>query len=122
VEDPRFLYWADRMGLLVAAEMANAYLFDEDAVARITHEWIEVVERDYNHPSIIIWTPVNESWGVPNLSDPRQLAHLKALYYLTKSLDETRLASGVTSKPASWGHFKTGQLSASRTAIVLPYR
>jgi beta-galactosidase/beta-glucuronidase len=91
VEDPRFLYWADRMGLLVAAEMANAYLFDEDAVARITHEWIEVVERDYNHPSIIIWTPVNESWGVPNLSDPRQLAHLKALYYLTKSLDDTRL-------------------------------
>ena len=33
VEDPRFLYWADRMGLLVAAEMANAYLFNEDAVA-----------------------------------------------------------------------------------------
>jgi hypothetical protein len=32
------------------------------------------------------------------------------------------IASGVTSKPASWGHFKTGQLSASRTAIVLPYR
>ena len=85
------LYWADRMGLLVAAEMANAYLFNEDAVARMTREWIEVVSRDYNHPSIIIWTPVNESWGVPNLSDPRQQAHLKALYYLTKSLDNTRL-------------------------------
>ena len=91
VEDPRFLYWADRMGLLVAAEMANAYLFNEDAVARMTREWIEVVSRDYNHPSIIIWTPVNESWGVPNLSDTRQQAHLKALYYLTKSLDSTRL-------------------------------
>jgi hypothetical protein len=91
VEDPRFLYWADRMGLLVAAEMANAYLFNEDAVARMTREWIEVVSRDYNHPSILIWTPVNESWGVPNLSDRRQQAHLKALYYLTKSLDDTRL-------------------------------
>jgi beta-galactosidase/beta-glucuronidase len=91
VEDPRFLYWADRMGLLVAAEMANAYLFNEDAVARMTREWIEVVSRDYNHPSIIIWTPVNESWGVPNLSERRQQAHLKALYYLTKSLDDTRL-------------------------------
>ena len=43
VEDPRFLYWADRMGLLVAAEMANAYLFNEEAVARMTREWIEVV-------------------------------------------------------------------------------
>lgn len=91
VEDPRFLYWADRLGLLVAAEMANAYLFNEDAIARMTREWIEVVARDYNHPSIIIWTPVNESWGVPNLVEPRQQAHLKALYYLTKSLDNTRL-------------------------------
>ena len=34
---------------------------------------------------------MNESWGVPNLSHPRQQAHLKALYYLTKSLDDTRL-------------------------------
>ena len=91
VEDPRYLYWADRLGLLVAAEMANAYLFNEEAVARITREWIEVVSRDYNHPSIVIWTPMNESWGVPNLTDPRQQAHLKALYYLTKSLDDTRL-------------------------------
>jgi hypothetical protein len=57
----------------------------------MTREWIEVVARDYNHPSIIIWTPVNESWGVPNLAEPRQQAHLKALYYLTKSLDDTRL-------------------------------
>ncbi len=91
VEDPRFLYWADKLGLLVAAEMANAYLFNEEAVARMTREWIEVVSRDYNHPCIIIWTPVNESWGVPNLTDPRQQSHLRALYYLTKSLDSTRL-------------------------------
>ena len=52
---------------------------------------IEVIARDYNHPSIIIWTPLNESWGVPNLEEPRQQAHLRALYYLTKSLDSTRL-------------------------------
>jgi hypothetical protein len=91
VEDPRYLYWADRLGVLVSAEMANAYLFDHHAVARITREWIEVVNRDYNHPCIVIWVPINESWGVPNISDSRQRAHLKALYYLTKSLDNTRL-------------------------------
>lgn len=91
VEDPRYLYWADKLGLLVSGEMANAYLFDEDAVARMTREWMEVINRDYNHPCIVIWVPVNESWGVPNLTDMRQQAHLKALYYLTKSLDETRL-------------------------------
>jgi hypothetical protein len=91
VEDPRYLYWADKFGLLVSAEMANAYMFDEEAVGRMTREWIEVVNRDYNHPSIVIWVPVNESWGVPNLSSARQQAHVRALYYLTKSLDGTRL-------------------------------
>ncbi|MFL6464194.1 MAG: glycoside hydrolase family 2 protein [Bryobacteraceae bacterium] len=91
VEDPRYLYWADKMGLLVSAEMANAYDFDNEPVLRLTREWIEVVERDYNHPSIIIWVPLNESWGVPNVADPSQSAHLRALYWLTKSLDSTRL-------------------------------
>jgi beta-galactosidase/beta-glucuronidase len=91
VEDPRYLYWADRMGLLVSGEMANAYLYDEGYVARFTKEWLEVVERDYNHPSIVIWAPINESWGTPDLRDARQQNHLKALYALTKSLDGTRL-------------------------------
>jgi beta-galactosidase/beta-glucuronidase len=91
VEDPRYLYWADKMGLLVSAEMANAYRFDEQYVARFTREWMEVVERDANHPSIIIWAPINESWGTPDLSDPRQQNHLKSLYTLTRSLDHSRL-------------------------------
>ncbi len=91
VEDPRFLYWADKLGFLVSGEMANAYLFDDQYVARFTREWTEAVERDYNHPSIVIWAPLNESWGTPNPRDPRQANHLKALYTLTKSLDATRL-------------------------------
>jgi beta-galactosidase/beta-glucuronidase len=91
VEDPRYLYWADKLGLLVSGEMANAYLFNDDAVARMTREWMEVICRDYNHPCIVIWVPVNESWGVPNLRDAKEQAHLRGLYYLTKSLDDTRL-------------------------------
>lgn len=91
VEDPRYLYWADKLGLLVSSEMANAYLYDEEYVQRFTREWTESVERDYNHPSIIMWVPINESWGTPNLSDPRQQQHLRAMYTLTKSLDNTRL-------------------------------
>ena len=90
LEDPRFLYWADKMGLLVSSEMANAYLYDEGYVQRFTKEWTEAVERDYNHPSIVMWIPINESWGVPNLADTRQQQHLRALYTLTKSLDSTR--------------------------------
>jgi beta-galactosidase/beta-glucuronidase len=91
IEDPRYLYWADKMGLLVSAEMANAYLYDSTYVGRLTNEWMEAIERDYNHPSIIIWVPLNESWGIPNVADPRQKAHMRAMYHLTKSLDPTRL-------------------------------
>ncbi|MBI3666580.1 MAG: glycoside hydrolase family 2, partial [Acidobacteria bacterium] len=91
LEDPRYLYWADKMGLLVSSEMANAYLYDDVYAVAFTREWIEAVERDYNHPSIIIWAPINESWGVPDLRDPRQQQHLKSLYALTRSLDSTRL-------------------------------
>ncbi|HTV03232.1 MAG TPA: glycoside hydrolase family 2 TIM barrel-domain containing protein [Luteitalea sp.] len=91
VEDPRFLYWADKLGYLVSGEMANAYLYDDQYVGRFTREWIDVLERDINHPSIIMWIPINESWGTPNLRDKRQQAHLKANYMLTKSIDQTRL-------------------------------
>lgn len=91
LEDPRYLYWADRLGFLVSSEMANAYEFDDAYVARFTREWTAAVERDYNHPSIVVWVPINESWGVPNLRDARQQNHLKSLYTLTHSLDSTRL-------------------------------
>jgi beta-galactosidase/beta-glucuronidase len=91
LEDLRYLYWADHLGFLVSSEMANAYEFDDAYVDRFTREWTAAVQRDYNHPSIIVWAPINESWGVPNLRDPRQQNHLKSLYTLTHSLDATRL-------------------------------
>lgn len=91
IEDPRYLYWADRLGLLVWGEMANAYQFSAPYVARITKEWIQAVERDYNHPCIVAWVPLNESWGVPNiLVDKQQQQHALSLYHMTKSLDLTR--------------------------------
>ncbi len=91
VADPLYLYWADKMGLLVSGEMANAYVFDEAYVRRFTREWMEAVARDQNHPSIVIWAPINESWGTPDLEDRRQQQHLQALYATTHSLDGTRL-------------------------------
>ena len=108
VEDPRFLYHADRLGLLVFGEMANAFSFSPTAAARLVREWTEVVERDYNHPALVAWVPVNESWGVPDLArDPRQTAFLNALYHLTKSLDPDRL---VVSNDG-WEHAQSDCLS-----------
>lgn len=92
VEDPRWLYWADKLGLLVWGEMPNAYFYSPEYVSRFVGEWQEAVARDYNHPSIIAWVPINESWGVPDiLTDPAQQEHVKSLYRLTRSLDATRL-------------------------------
>jgi len=122
LEDPRFLYWADHMGFLVSSEMANAYLFDDGYVQRFTREWMDAMERDYNHPSIIIWVPINESWGVPNLHDPRQQNHLKELYTLTHTLDATRPVidnegwehTGMTDLFALHDYARTGDLLYER--------
>lgn len=80
VEDPRYLYYADRMGLLVWGEIGAAYLYSENYADRIYREWLEVLKRDYNHPCIIAWTPLNESWGVQEIdTDLRQQAHSAAM-------------------------------------------
>ncbi|HEV2887479.1 MAG TPA: glycoside hydrolase family 2 TIM barrel-domain containing protein [Jatrophihabitans sp.] len=95
VADPSFLYWCDRLGLLVWAEMPAAYEFTTRTVDRITQEWLEIQRRDYSHPCIIAWVPINESWGVPTLaSSAPQRSFVTALYHLTKALDPTRLVVG----------------------------
>ncbi len=95
VEDPRFLAWCDRLGVLVWGEMANAYVFSPEAVERLTREWLSVLRRDHSHPCIVTWMPVNESWGVPALArDPAQQAFVRGLYGLTKALDQTRPVIG----------------------------
>ena len=91
-EDPRFLYWADRLGYLVWAEVASNPTFGERQVRRGMHLWSEIVERDYNHPCIIAWVPLNESWGVPGIHADRQQQHYsQALYHFLHSIDPTRL-------------------------------
>lgn len=91
-EDPRFYYHADRLGLLVWAEIGSAYLYSPDYAQQFYKEWSDCVLRDYNHPCIIVWTPLNESWGILEIdTDSMQQAHSRAAYYITKSLDATRL-------------------------------
>jgi beta-galactosidase/beta-glucuronidase len=95
IEDPRYLYLADRMGLFVWEEMPSAYRFTRDSVRRLTREWTEAIERDYSHPCIIAWVPFNESWGVPDLPDSSEQRHyVQALYHLTRTLDQTRPVIG----------------------------
>src|SRR3712207_3684567 len=95
IEDPRFLYWADTLGLLVWEEMPSAYRFTPQSVDRLTREWAAVIQRDYSHPCIITWVPFNESWGVPDLpAIAAQRHYVQALYHLTKTLDAERPVIG----------------------------
>ena len=95
IEDPRYLYWADRLGLAIWEEMPSAYRFTPQSVQRLSREWTDILTRDYSHPCIVSWVPINESWGVPNLPDnPRERHYVQALYYLTKTLDPTRPVIG----------------------------
>jgi beta-galactosidase/beta-glucuronidase len=95
IEDPRYLFWADTLGLMVWVEMPSAYRFTDSSVRHVTREWIDVVTRDYSHPSVVTWVPFNESWGVPNLPDSLSERHyVQGLYHLTKTLDATRPVLG----------------------------
>jgi beta-galactosidase/beta-glucuronidase len=95
IEDPRYLYWADRLGLAVWEEMPSAYRFTRASVKRLVHEWMDVLERDVSHPCVIAWVPINESWGVPNLTEnPTERHYVQALYHLTSTFDPTRPVIG----------------------------
>jgi hypothetical protein len=86
VFEPRFLYHADRLGYLVWVEHANWGLDHSDpgVLGPFLQEWLEVVERDYNHPSVVGWTPFNET---PSDQDDDLL---RTVYRTTKALDPSR--------------------------------
>lgn len=86
VFEPRFLYWADRLGYLVWGEYPNWGLDHShpQALERMLPEWLEVLARDYNHPSIIGWCPFNET---PTNQNPWLL---RSVYRVTKAIDQSR--------------------------------
>src|SRR5205823_13999398 len=91
VEDARYLALADRIGLLVWVEMPSAYRPSRTTNRRLLVEWADVVAACRNHPSVIAWVPLNESWGVPAAErDTGQRALIDALAELTHALDPTR--------------------------------
>ncbi|WKN41047.1 glycoside hydrolase family 2 protein [Tunicatimonas pelagia] len=100
---PRKLYWADKLGVLIMADLPN-YQDPRNERSEVESEYTlrEMIKRDYNHPSIFSWVVFNESWGlrtdIPTASgntrkvfQPDEQQYAAGMYYLTKSLDTTRL-------------------------------
>jgi len=90
--EERFLYWADKLGYLVWAEYYdwginyNSY----ESFYNHTKEWIEEIKRDYNHPSIIGWTPFNETLFGAMVNKELHDIHVKDIIKITHDLDKTR--------------------------------
>ena len=104
IESARFLYWCDRMGMVVWEEMPSMYAYEEYREQQILSEMLEIVRRDINHPCIFTWVLFNESWGVTRI---RQHAGQQRLtlsaYYAVKAMDPTRF---VVSNDG-WEHTKS---------------
>lgn len=108
IEDPRFLYWADALGLFVWEELPSVYSFTPEAILRLTREWTAAIERDVSHPCIVTWVTFNESWGVPDLPVAENQRHaVDGLYHLTASLDGGRPVVGND----GWEHAATDLLT-----------
>ncbi len=88
--EERFLYWADHLGYLVWGEHANWELdiTSARALESFLPEWLEIVARDFNHPSIIGWCPFNETWD--RAGHPQDDEVLRTVYLCTKACDPTR--------------------------------
>lgn len=94
LEDPRYYYWADQMGLLVWGEVPAPYDFADETIRNLSETYLGFIDRDFNHPCIIAWVPLNESWGVRQIyTDRRQQAAARMLYHMGKAADGTRLIS-----------------------------
>ncbi len=84
VFEPRFLYWADKLGYLVWGEFPNwGFDYAPTNYANYINEWTEVLQRDRNHPAIIGWCPFNESGAAAGEIQ-------RIIFRETKAVDPTR--------------------------------
>ncbi len=92
VFEERYLYWADHMGYLVWGEMASWGLNITTAAGleNFLPQWLEALERDFNHPAIVGWCPFNETWDDPETGARQDSEVLRTTYLATKALDPTR--------------------------------
>jgi len=94
VFEERFHYWADRLGYLTWGEFSDwgrVHSFgNPQGVLNLEREWRDVVVRDRNHPSIVAWTPLNETAGAARNNYQAYSHSVKSIFATTRTLDPTR--------------------------------
>ena len=93
VFEPAFLYFCDKHGYMVWGEFPSWGIDFSDSrrLGQFISEWEETLRRDFNHPSVITWCPLNEIWG--NWEEPEKKGDTRfcqAVYEFTKLYDKTR--------------------------------
>jgi len=91
IEDPRYYEVADRLGILIWTEIPNWAHLSANASARAKETFTRMVDRDWNHPSIIAWTLINENWGTDLARNPEHRRWLAEFYHEAKQIDPYRL-------------------------------
>jgi len=93
IEDDRFYYYCDILGMVSWLEMPSSYEFGRTAQDRFINEWTKIVRQHQHHPSIMSYVIFNESWGLHHIkSNKAEQQFSLAMYHLTKTLDPTRFA------------------------------
>jgi beta-galactosidase/beta-glucuronidase len=107
IEDPRFLWHADRLGLVIWDELPSPFglaRFEGALVDHALSEWRSAIRRDRSHPCVVAWVPINESWGVQGLhtrADQRDV--VRRFVAETRALDRSRPVID----NSGWGHVET---------------
>jgi beta-galactosidase/beta-glucuronidase len=95
VEDNRFMYLCDTLGLVMWAEFPSTFEYSSRTNENIVKELHSFIDKHYNTPSCIVYTLFNESWGVNEIyNNQKQQSFVNALVYLAKSLDSSKLIVG----------------------------
>lgn len=91
IEDERFYYYCDIIGIFVWLEMPSAYEFDNQMISKVTSQWFKIIAQYRHYPSIMTYVLMNESWGVHHIKNNiEEQQFTLGLYEITKALDRTR--------------------------------